>query len=408
MARAKRATVWRGWVVQAGAAAPRAPMWTSRAGWLSALSQWANGAGFATAKESAGVKMEAPTVLAVAAVMAEYADHATGRHVAITRATIAERVGCDVRTVTAAWRLLRTAGWAVEAQRGHGSPGTPRVGRRPSVYHLVPRKAVAPVHDFHLPPSLRDRRLSLVGNNSPSTPRRAEKCSASLSKRHPRRAEARPLPVQRLAAELVARSHGLDRGHIGAVCDAITAAGIDPAVWSARSITEALNADMRARGWSWPDRVERPGAFLAHRLRRLEWRPEGPPKSGGVAAASRDEGKGLAGDVRPPMTGAQRERIAAARAEIRAVLAARRGGGERERQGDDERRLRGAFGPSLTGARGGETQLFELGGGEESTRSDGPVFGGVGPEFGVGFGAQLRCAVAVVGESVEGGGGLGA
>ncbi len=36
------------------------------------------------------------------------------------------------------------------------------------------------------------------------------------------------------------------------------------------------------------------------------------------------------------------------------------------------------------------------------------VFGGVGPEFGVGGGAQLRCPVAVVGESVEGGGGLGA
>jgi hypothetical protein len=324
--------------------------------------------------------MEAPTLLAVAAVMAEYADHATGRHVAITRATIAERVGCDVRTVTAAWRLLRTAGWAIEAQRGHGSPGTPRVGRRPSVYHLVPRKTLAaPVHDFHLPPSLRDRRLSLVGNDSPSTPRRAEKCSASFNKRQPRRAEARPLAVQRLAAELVARSHGLDRGHIGAVCDAITAAGIDPVVWSARSITEALNADMKARGWSWPDRVERPGAFLAHRLRRLEWRPEGPPQSGGVAAASRDEGSGLAGEVRPPMTGAQRERIAAARAEIRAVLAARQGGRERERRTGNERRLRGAFGSSLTRAWGGETQLFELGGGEESAGSDGAVFGGVGP-----------------------------
>ena len=44
-------------------------MWTSRAGWLSALSQWANGAGFAASKESAGVKMEAPTLLAVAAGM---------------------------------------------------------------------------------------------------------------------------------------------------------------------------------------------------------------------------------------------------------------------------------------------------------------------------------------------------
>ena len=95
--------------------------------------------------------------------------------------------------------------------------------------------------------------------------------------------------MQRLAAELVARCHGLHRGHIGAVCDALTAAGIDPGVWSARSITAALDADMRVRGWSWPDRIERPGAFLASRLRRLDWRPQGPPKGGGTAAASPDK-----------------------------------------------------------------------------------------------------------------------
>ena len=38
-----------------------------------------------------------------------------------------------MRTVTAAWRVLRASQWAVEAQRGHGSPGTPSIGRRPSV-----------------------------------------------------------------------------------------------------------------------------------------------------------------------------------------------------------------------------------------------------------------------------------
>ena len=104
------------------------------------------------------VSITSATLLSIAAVMAEHADHATGRHVAVTRATIASRVGCDVRTITAAWRVLRVSQWAVEAQRGHGSPGTPSIGRRPSVYHLVPRREARPVtrpvvHDFHLPPS---------------------------------------------------------------------------------------------------------------------------------------------------------------------------------------------------------------------------------------------------------------
>lgn len=96
---------------------------------------------------------------------------------------------------------------------------------------------------------------------------------------------ATPTDGKRLAAELVARSHGLHRGHIGAVCDAIIAAGINPELWSARAVTDALNADMAAHDRSWPDRIERPGAFLASRLRRIEWRPAGPPKNGGSAAS---------------------------------------------------------------------------------------------------------------------------
>jgi len=119
---------------------------------------------------------------------------------------------------------------------------------------------------------------------------------------------------------LVRDCHGLDRGHVGAVCDAITAAGIDPTVWSVRTIRDRLDTDMRARGWSWPDRIDRPGAFLASRLRRLEWRPEGPPKSGGYAAASPDNNDAVALRTAAPATAAQR---AAHRARIDAVFARR-------------------------------------------------------------------------------------
>lgn len=296
-------------------------MWSSREGWLSALGEWARSPGFAAAARSARVSMTAATLLGIAAVMAEHADHATGRHVAVTRSTIAGRVGCSPDTVTVAWRLLRVAGWAVEAQRGHGSPGTPAAGRRPSVYHLVPRREPRPivhnpVHNPDLPPKAGSCFLPPVGNHSPSAharPKQSPLTTPSARRRY--RADPRPLPVQRLAAELVASAHGLHRGHIGAVCDAITAAGIDPAAWSARAITDALNTDMRTRGWSWPDRIERPAAFLSSRLRRLDWRPQ----SGGFAATSPE------GDASPgwaPPTPDQCVRITAAQAEIRATIAA--------------------------------------------------------------------------------------
>ena len=277
------------------------------------------------------VSITAATLLSIAAVMAEHADHATGRHVAVTRATIADKVGCDVRTVTAAWRVLRASQWAVEAQRGHGSTNTPSVGRRPSVYHLVPRReprsVTRPVvHDFHLPPSGGVDLSSPVGSYSPSA-RCAHAHNQSFTpKRRHWRAKPRPLALQRLADELVGNDHGrepicrgMQRVHLGVICDALTAARIDPAVWSARAIQNALNADMRARGATWPDRITNPGAFLASRLRRLSWSPPKPPrKAGGCAAVSIDQAP------RPVvLTDASRARIAAAREEIRVVLAKR-------------------------------------------------------------------------------------
>ncbi len=306
-------------------------MWTSRDGWLSALGQWAASSAFTGAKASARVSITAATLLAVAAVMAEHADHGTGRHVAVTRARIADRVSCSPDTVTVAWRLLRVAGWAVEAQRGHGSPATPTGGRRPSVYHLVSRRQPRPVvHNPDLPPKAGVCISSSVDKYSPSA--RTARAKEPLSKkRRPCRAAPRPLPIQRLAAQLVARSHGLHHGHIGAICDAITAAGIDPELWSARSITDALNTDMAARGWSWPDHIHRPAAFLASRLRRLAWqRPCGPPNNGGCAASPDTTAAPRRGHEPSPAETPQHqpastpEGRAAARELFRAAKAARR------------------------------------------------------------------------------------
>lgn len=313
-----KAVLWRGWIERAGAVSARLPVWSSRDTWLGGLRSWATSHALTSLCAAERVSITAATLLAIAAVMADYADHGTGRHVAVTRATIAERVGCSDRTVTAAWRVLRAAGWAVEAQRGHGSPATPSVGRRPSVYHLISHRRSQPVAatpepvelrgiepltslpaarvattctavnnstDFHLPPLGGVCSLTPVGNYSPSAHPREEKFSKP-SKSRRWRAEPRPLALQRLADELVGNDYdrkplcnGLHRAHIGAICDALVSAGIDPDVWTGPAIKNALDADMRRRGWSWPNRIEKPGAFLASRLRKLGSFASQPPSS---------------------------------------------------------------------------------------------------------------------------------
>ena len=301
------------------------PMWSSREAWTDALRVWAASPEFRAVRAQLGARgvISAAALAVVAVAMAEFADHATGRNVAVTNRVLAERAGCSERTVTTARTVLAAGGFAVEAARGHGSAATHTAGNRPSIWHLVSSRHLAPEHPrtgpqhgrdevptdvpnrgqnapaavdtCDLPPSRRDWWLSSVERKSPSVRERARAENSSPKHTHrprPRRryrATPRPLAVQRLAAGLVtpAAGHGLDnnrqrtalivgldRGHLGAICDAITAAGIDPTAWTPKALTAALNADMKTRGWSWPDRIERPGAFLASRLRRLPARPD--------------------------------------------------------------------------------------------------------------------------------------
>jgi len=149
------------------------------------------------------------------------------------------------------------------------------------------------------------------------------------------RAEPRPLAVQRLAAELVANSHGLGRVHIGAICDALTAAGVDPDEWTSRALIQALNTDMVRRGWTWPDQINNPAGFVLSRLQLLSVRP-GPHTSGGCATGPEQTARRLGSTVTNTspkhttaspavLTAEQRERITVAKASIRADIAAARG-----------------------------------------------------------------------------------
>lgn len=306
----------RTWIERAGHTPATTPMWTSRVAWLNALSAWATDDVIKAVAKRLGCSITADTVLRVAAAMAEYADHATGRHVAVTRATLALSIGCSSRTITTAWNVLQDTGWAVEASRGHGGSTTPAFGRRPSVWHLTPRRRA--VQFFHLPPLSRESGLCPERSYSP----RAHACAAAQAppkRRRPQRSVPRPLSVQKLAGQLVARCHGLHRGHIGSVCDAITSAGIDPSQWTAEQLRRALDRDAQQTHWSWPDRIDRPGAFLSVRLRRLTAAGVAPLAPVVPAQAPRR-------GVNPAAAGppAHRSTIASAQAAVRTHLARRR------------------------------------------------------------------------------------
>jgi len=322
------------------------PVWPSLIVWVQTAINWATNTD--TGRDALRRNhFRVDTFVAIVTAIAGFADSATGRNVAATNAVIAAAVDgrCCADRVTTTRRILREAGLAIEAHRGHGRPGGPPASRRPSVWHLItPRPAPGAVDNSPARDGFSDlprrgvvRDLSPVGKYSPSARSRARRPKSNPPKTAPkrgRRCAPRPLHVQRLAAGVVAGSLGLDRGHIGRICDALTESGLDLTAWTSKTLINALNVDMKTRGWDWPNHIENPAAFLASRLRLLAGRPQGAPS--GCTAAGLDQGL----QVLPPppytplaplmITPAQQIRIATARAAIRSVL-------RRDRQRSTER-----------------------------------------------------------------------
>lgn len=294
-ARTEARTARREWIIRVSEKADEAneapiPMWTSRKGWRTELSAWlATDDGLA---ECARLHIRPDRVLRAAMVLAAHADHSSGRHCAVTNATVAQGAGCSERTVSTMRKVLSTAGLAVLIQQGHGSPKSARGAWRPAVWHLISRpkpvdKAAGAGAVCDLPPSRRDRRVRPERSSSPSARERARRTKSNAPQTSPkrgRRCAPRPLLVQLLAADLVREAPlSFGHGHIGQICDALMASGLDLAAWTGKSLTQALDADTKARGWNSPKRVERPGAFLLARLRLLPTRPA-VVERGGLAA----------------------------------------------------------------------------------------------------------------------------
>lgn len=279
-------------IVETGAVPASVPVWNSRSSWLTTA------AGVVTPEAVSAacarlwghhrkpVVVEAATVLMVASRIARHADHRTGRNVAVSTARLATEAGCSTKTVQRCWQVLAALGVATEAFRGTRGPGGQKLC---SVWHLIgPRR----VDGVHLPSSPQESLVSYVGKRSPKrAQRRAQgKSSTKTTPTGPDRAprppgprpgsrqrhvEPRTLHSQRTAAYLLAHCHGLDHGqHPGRIAAVLETSPLDLTKWSGPQLTTALEASMRERGWSWPDRIANPGGFLATRLRLL---PKVPP-----------------------------------------------------------------------------------------------------------------------------------
>src|SRR5699024_6198217 len=118
---------------------------------------------------------------------------------------------------------------------------------------------------FVLPPRGPRGSSTSSGSNSPKRARaRARRPSAARQTRY----KPRPtLAVQRLVAELVVRTPALDRvRHIGALCRVVERVGIDTDRWTGLDLVEIINTDTKRRGWTFPDHLDDPAAWLHWRL----------------------------------------------------------------------------------------------------------------------------------------------
>lgn len=111
--------------------------WSSRDAWIAAVRAWVESPDFAAVCASVRVSITSATVVSVAVLWAGYADHSTGRRAAVTRARIAETLGCSIKTVSRVWQVLGVAGFAVEVARGYGSSAGRTGGNRASVWAFV-------------------------------------------------------------------------------------------------------------------------------------------------------------------------------------------------------------------------------------------------------------------------------
>ncbi|WP_249354705.1 Rep protein [Rhodococcus sp. USK13] len=347
------------------------PVWSGRTEWLRQLRHQithSDTGRTSVSKHKVGVER----MMAVATAHAHFAESKTGRGITASRELIAKYAGVSETTVNRGRRVLRDLGMGVELARGRNLNGREfmaaelhhggRQHRAASVWALSsPREVVAATPPA--PQSKRKKRTraaerltnyrarlarhatktAKAGSENPqirgrdtlslssyfssedlllrSTHQRARAGEDSSNPAH--QEHQRSIELQKAAASLVANAPALNpRGHIGAICDALVASGIDITRWTGRDIARELGRDTAARGWIWPNSVDSPAAFLRWRLARMDWKKASPSELRALVDAERrrEQAARAAEREHRDVQAASAEHRAAALAAVRQVL----------------------------------------------------------------------------------------
>lgn len=254
------------------------PCWRSSRHWLTAVKACLSApAGREVLKAT---KITAATVLLVALVDARAADKRTGRGVATAHETVSALARVSVSTVRRARGVLEALGLAVTVLPGRYMTNEEREAARrfhgghqvrfASVRALVLPRHLASVQNEHLPRRGHKTPISpkQMGANARCRARRGRSAASFGSKA----VGPRPLPLQRLAGQLAARLPWTVRGrHVGALCDALAAEGVDPRDWTAGDLLAAIDQDYARRDWipPAPADLRNPLGLLRVQLRRI-------------------------------------------------------------------------------------------------------------------------------------------
>lgn len=269
------------WIVGHAPVSASVPV-VSRRRWIQLVDEW-----ISTTAGQEALSQESVTprrFQAAAHAMAIHAHCSTGRNIAVTNKRLAAQCGYSETTITTVRRILLKAGWLHKSGDGCSS----RTGRfnRPAIVHLTtPRPAeiidTKPVDNS----SATNAKAAAVCDPLSSSHvlekspvrrylkarRRAHTGSRPPKASHERRRWA---VAYRLADDLIARTVGLSEAR-GPVTAALMFSSLDLEAWSGIELKTALDVSGRhEHRWDWPTRIDRPGAFLASRLRHLQARPQ--------------------------------------------------------------------------------------------------------------------------------------
>lgn len=239
------------------------------AGVLAAIAAQLSTAQGDASRDVDGSRIAIATLLAFATVDLLAADRHTGRNIATSHETAARLAttltgrarSYSPKTAQRARTVLQRLGWMVEVSRGRRLTLEECAHARAA--HGRTQVMAASTRDWIIPDTLLIQSIvhqpSTAADHgtylSESTPNRASaRPEAETKKPVQRRAPLSaagprfPIETQRFAGELARRLPWLDRGHIGRICGAVRAAGIDTARWTVPDLMHALEHVNRELG----------------------------------------------------------------------------------------------------------------------------------------------------------------